>query len=140
MLVSEKVTLEFDISAIRNAGSSVTPAGENPWRPDPFTFFANYPTETLRPDMRFAPMAGATAEGASAVLKSFASNFAQHVLPTEAELVFVFALLKTKGPQTAAQLASGAPPHRRPTIERAALWLLKHGFVTLVNGKQTPPD
>jgi glycosyltransferase involved in cell wall biosynthesis len=129
-----------ELSAIRTAGQDFTPARDNPWRPDPFSYFSNYPTEALRPDMRFVLADGADAASAAALLKSPASNFAFFALPNEQELPLLFASLKAKGPQTPAELATVVSPARRPAVERAVLWLLKHGFVSVVNGRKTPLD
>ena len=129
-----------DLARVRNGPAPETPIKDNPWRPDPFTFFANYPTEALHPDMLFAATEGVNPAGVAVFSNTTASNFARHIPPYPAEIVTMLELLQSGGPLTSAALTAAMPVHRRASLERGVLWLLKHGFVTLLNGKQTPLD
>jgi hypothetical protein len=139
-IVPRYQALWADLARVREASKSFTPIKDNPWRPDPYRFFANYPTEALRPDMVFAAAEGVDPAAAAALLDSPASNYARYVPPSGAEVVLMLNLLKTGGPLTSEALTAAMPAGRRSSLERGVLWLLKHGFVTLLNGKSTPLD
>lgn len=127
-----------ELAAIRKAATTESPMPDNPWRPDPYSYFANYPTEPVRPDMRFQISAGADAAQAAARLQSPSAGFARHYLPSEAEVTMMMQVLADNGPMTAEAFAAAMPANRRPALERSLLWLAKHGFVSVLNGKKPP--
>ena len=127
-----------ELNRVRAAATTSTPIKDNPWRPDPFRVFANYPTQALHPGMLFAAAEGVDPAAAAAFLNSPASNFVRYVTPSPDEVVTILNLLQANGPMTNEAIAEAMPAHRRPSLRRGVLWLLKHGFVTLLNGKPTP--
>jgi hypothetical protein len=129
-----------DLNRVRTTAKRSTPMKDNPWRPSPYRFFANYPTEALRPDMIFAAGKDVDPAAAAAFLETPATNFSRYVPPTPAEVKEILDRLRTGGPLDSATLTASMPEHRRHSLERGMLWLLKHGFVTLLNGKPTPLD
>jgi glycosyltransferase involved in cell wall biosynthesis len=134
-IVPRYQALWAELAAIRTSGATVTPTADNPWRPDPFRMFASYPTEALRPDMLFAAAPGVSSDAAVALLSTPAANFIRYVLPQPGEIILILALLQAEGPLTSAALTEAMPPARRSTLERGVLWLVKHGFVHVLNGK-----
>jgi glycosyltransferase involved in cell wall biosynthesis len=106
-------------------------AGENPWRLDPFTMFASYPTaalthaDTVRTPRRFAE--GELAE----VLARASVRDGGRRLPTLAEAHEIVAALSPDYEIEVGALVAIFPPERRPFIERGLVWLAKFGLVKL---------
>jgi glycosyltransferase involved in cell wall biosynthesis len=103
----------------------------NPYRPDPYVLFANYPTRhiarddvvSLEPGMDW-PTAHARLEGPLAVYSRFNR-------PNPQELATVITALAERGPMPVGQVLELIPPGRRNFLERGLLWLARHDVVSL---------
>jgi glycosyltransferase involved in cell wall biosynthesis len=103
----------------------------NPRRPDPFTLFANYPTEPLRGTARVAAVAGAEARLAQ-ILGTPAATFGGSFLPNVAELERMVALLVEAGELTADALAANFAEGRRDRVRRGLLFLAKYHLAAIL--------
>jgi len=109
----------------------------NPRRPDPFTLFANYPTEALRREARVAAVAGADAR-LRQILDTPAAVHGGAFLPTIAELERMIALLAERDDLTAEALAAHFPEARRDRVRRGLLFLAKYHLAAILpNGAST---
>lgn len=115
------------LAELRLAQGQPVPAAW-PARPDPFAGFANYPTAQLAQDSVFA-LARPDAAAALARWRALAMvDFAQYVLPGEAECAAILAAL-AQGEQRAGELAKAVPSARQPYVLRGLAWLLKLGVI-----------
>lgn len=106
-----------------------------PARMDPFHGFAAYPSHTLTLQTRLH----ASGAGAPALRERLARlrtlsmvNFAQVVIPTDAELEAVIEAFAGSDPQhsvTAETVLQAITAQRRPFVLRALAWLLKLGII-----------
>ena len=121
--------------ARRRAAAGPRPGHENPYRPDPFRMFADYPTEHLGHDHLIAA-ARPFDPGEAAVLMELPGvrNTAAR-LPSIDEAEALIAAVIEK-PESVGAILAMFPSDRRPFVERGILWLAKFGFLRL-SGKST---
>jgi alpha-maltose-1-phosphate synthase len=119
------------LTEIRQAHAPALKPLQHPWpaRADPFHAFASYPTNQLTPQTVLSlvnPDPGATARHVADCRGLAMVNFAQAVLPTEAE-VDAMVHAAERGPLPAIDLVSLVPPERHAVALRSLAWLVKLG-------------
>jgi len=124
------------MNARRLAAPAPAPAARNlvnnPWRMDPYTLFAAYPTEYLtdtsmirsRPDLTWAQVKAATG--------SVMTREGGFALPPEAEIVSLVERLAGERQISVGDLLAHFPAPRRVLLERGVLWLAKYGFIEIL--------
>lgn len=103
----------------------------NPRRPDPFTLFANYPTETLRGGSRVVAVEGAEAR-LRQILGTTTAIHGGPFLPTVVELERMVTLMLEHGELTADALAERFPEGRRDRVRRGLLFLAKYHLAAIL--------
>jgi glycosyltransferase involved in cell wall biosynthesis len=131
VIVPQYQALWNELAAIRaDTTLAETPPGPNPWRLDPFTLFASYPTEALTKATLVQAEPFATPELTKAMLSWPVVSYAANVLPSADEVAQI-TRLASNGPVAVAQIVAAFPPARQGLVERAILFLAKYGMVTL---------
>lgn len=105
----------------------------NPYRPDPYRLFANYPSRHLQPDDRLVLEPRIDWAVAAPRLQGPLVRYSGFNRPTSDELQAVFARLIV-GPATVTDLRGLVPTHRANYLERGLLWLARYGLVRIVPG------
>lgn len=103
----------------------------NPYRPDPFVLFANYPTRHLSRDDVVELTADMDGPRAQARLEGPLAVYSRFNRPTDDEVQAVIAALATQGPTPVARLLELVPPGRRNYLERGLIWLARHDVVAI---------
>jgi len=124
------------LNEIRAAQSKDLKPLAHPWpaRMDPFHAFASYPTQALTPQTVLARVDAdlqTSIQRISAYRQLAMVNFAQFVLPTEAETLAVLQSSTVQG-CSAEDLIAAIEPERKPYVLRALAWLLKLGVLKVV--------
>jgi hypothetical protein len=103
----------------------------NPYRPDPYVLFANYPSRHITPhdEINLAP--GMTWDTAKARLDAPLAVYSRFNRPTHAEVEAIVAFLSAHPHCRVADVVAPFPPNRRNLIERGLLWLARHDVVAL---------
>lgn len=109
----------------------------NPYRPDPYRLFANYPTRHLQPDDVVVLEPGLDWPTAARTLEGPLAGYSRFNRPTPRELEAVFSRLAT-GPATVTELRTLVAPARANYLERGLLWLARHALVRVAAAP--PPD
>jgi glycosyltransferase involved in cell wall biosynthesis len=104
---------------------------DNPWAPDPFRFFANYPSEQLTATSMLAP-AGVSWADAQAVMKLPMVRLWPRLLPEPKEVQRILRLLVEKRQCTVSELMAAFPSGQRPYLERGLVWMAKYGLLTVI--------
>ncbi|MBX3482746.1 glycosyltransferase family 4 protein [Phenylobacterium sp.] len=107
------------------------PPRVNPYRPDPYTLFAGYPTRHLQPGDVLAINPGMDWPAAKARLDAPMAAYSRFNRPTPAECETVIAFLAEHGAAPVARLRELIPEGRRNFLERGLLWLARHDVVTI---------
>jgi glycosyltransferase involved in cell wall biosynthesis len=117
--------------ARRRAAAPVAHPRANPYRPDPYTLFGNYPSRNLqRTDMAAANPERDWA-AAKARLEAPLAEYSRMNRPTPEEVEAVFAALAARGPMPVAQLLAEIPTGRRSFVERGLLWMARHDLISI---------
>lgn len=112
----------------------------NPWRMDPFTLFASYPTEYLTATTMVRLNADVTWGKVKLMIDEPMARIGAVMLPTEKELeALVEALIKVRQ-SSVGDLTGQHPPVRSILLERGILWLAKYGFATVIGRSNIIPD
>lgn len=119
-----------ELAAIRLSAAAETRVPVDPWKLDPFTLFAGYPTAALQPTSLLTLYPGATAQGAAAMLQAPQVGHAAHMLARPEELAAIMVRLAA-GPATVAELVAAFAPVRQGFVERSLLWLAKFGLAEI---------
>jgi len=127
-----------ELGEIRRAAPRQGPKPLNPWRPDPFSLFACYPTGPTTPDTLVHLAPGMTPDAAAALLDEPSIAYAEPATPNRGEIRALIARLAEVELLTVADLVADFPPHRRGVIERGVTWLAKYGCVALTPIPQVP--
>jgi glycosyltransferase involved in cell wall biosynthesis len=130
-IIPQYQALWAEQDARRRAAAAAPSADINPYRPDPYVLFANYPTRHLQgsdvleaaPDMDWA--------AAKARLDAPLASYSRFNRPTSAETEALVATLLQRGPLAVAQLLEGFPEPRRNLLERGLIWLARHDVVAI---------
>jgi glycosyltransferase involved in cell wall biosynthesis len=115
--------------ARRRAAPPEPLAPDNPFRPDPYSLFASYPTRHVALDHHLALSPGVTWEAAAARLAQPLAIYSRLNRPTAAEVEQVFRWLSERPGGPLADLLETFPPGRRPFIRRGVLWLARHDVI-----------
>ena len=111
----------------------------NPWRMDPFTLFAAYPTEYLTPTTMVSLGPDVTWDKVKMMIDTPIARIGAAALPTEKELeALVEALIKVRQ-CSVGDLTRAHPPLRSVILERGVLWLAKYGFATVIGKSSIIP-
>ncbi len=134
-IIPQYQALWAEQEARRRAAAPDTAPTDNPFRPDPFRLFGNYPTHHLREDDRLALAPDLTAEQALARLASPLAAASAVNRPTLAEVAQVLAWLAGRPEASVADLLATFPAARRPFVWRGLLWIARFGAIII-----TPAD
>jgi glycosyltransferase involved in cell wall biosynthesis len=107
---------------------------DNPFRPDPFTLFANYPTRHLGPQDQVVLTPGMTWDAARPRLDAPLAIYSRFNRPTHGEVQAILEHLAAHPSATVASILTLFPPQRRGFVERGLLWLARHDVVALRQG------
>lgn len=114
----------------RAAAPDPTPT-DHPFRPDPYTLFAGYPTRHILPGDTVDLSGFATWSAAQARLDGPLAAYSRFNRPTHAELQQVFEHVAANGPTPMAKLLQLIEPGRRSYMERALIWMARHDVLTM---------
>lgn len=114
----------------RRRAAGARPPQDNPFHPDPFRMFADYPTRVLAAGDLVALARPITPEAAAAWLAQDGARQVAARLPEPAEIAALVARLGA-GPLSAAELLAGFPAGRRAFLERGLVWMAKFDVVRL---------
>ncbi|HKR88328.1 MAG TPA: glycosyltransferase family 4 protein, partial [Phenylobacterium sp.] len=134
-IIPQYQALWAEQDARRRAAPVVAAGAGNPFRPDPFTLFASYPTRRLQPAWRVGVPPGMTWADASAVLTSPLAAYSNLHRPNLEALGALFQRLEQSGPVTVAQAVAPYGPGDRAFMQRGLLWMARFGALVL-----TPDD
>jgi len=131
VIIPQYQALWAEQNARRRTAPLVPAKAANPFRPDPFTLFGGYPTQSLQPDWQVAVPPGVEWTDARSALTSALAVYSALHRPTmeEAQKAFEWAL--AYGPAPLARLVEAFPPHRRPFVQRGLLWMARFGALAL---------
>lgn len=116
----------------RRRAAPVLPApADNPFRPDPFTLFAGYPSRHFAADWRVSAPAGMSWAAAQAVLASPLAAYSAIHRPEMAVCAKLFEGLVASGPMTVAEAVAPFAAGSRPFIQRGILWMARFGVIDL---------
>ncbi|HEY3948959.1 glycosyltransferase family 4 protein [Phenylobacterium sp.] len=130
-IIPQYQALWAEQTARRQAAASAPPAANDPFRPDPFTLFAAYPTRHLAATWRAAVPAGMTWPVAAARLAGPLAAFGAMNRPTLQEAEEIVAWLAEQPGLAVAEIAARFPANRRNAITRGLLWLARFGVIAL---------
>lgn len=111
----------------------------NPWRLDPFTLFASYPTEYLSPSSMVRLNPDVTWDAVRLMVHEPMARIGASVLPTEQDLKALVDALSAVRQCSVGELTKPHPPIRSTLLERGILWLAKYGFATIIGRSNTIP-
>lgn len=104
----------------------------NPRRLDPFTLFADYPTETLEARTTLALSPGMTTDAAKKILGSSYGALARHMLLADAHCEAIIKFMAARDQATVAELIANWPMGHRSFAERGLLWLVKFDVLRIL--------
>jgi glycosyltransferase involved in cell wall biosynthesis len=122
--------------AEQNARRLATPPDQgsvvNPFRPDPFALFQNYPTRHLTVEHRVVVAPGMDWAQAGPLLAGPLVNYASFNRPTMPEVEQLLEWLGARPGATVRQVEETFPPGRRLFIRRGLLWLARYAVVRIL--------
>ena len=104
----------------------------NPRRLDPFTLFADYPTEILDGRTTLALSPGMTADAAKKILGSPYGALARSMLLADAHCEAIIKFVAARDQATVAELIANWPVGHRSFAERGLLWLVKFDVLRIL--------
>jgi len=125
--------LELNQRRLAEKEATGRPTGliHNPWRMDPFSLFASYPTECLTSSTMLSLNPGANWDAVKVFIQSKMARSGVFGLPTEQELEGLLLALSKVRTISVADIVAEAPAGRRVFLERGILYFAKYGFVTI---------
>ncbi len=102
-----------------------------PYRPDPYTLFASYPSRSLQRSDLVTLQPGMDWPTAEARLAGPLAAYSALNRPVAAELSVVLGRLASGGPATVAELLGLVAPERRSYLERGLIWMARHDVVAI---------
>jgi glycosyltransferase involved in cell wall biosynthesis len=132
-IIPQYEALWAEQDARRRAAPAAAPQ-INPFAPDPFTLFENYPTRHIGRDDVVSLVPGMTWPLAQARLSGALASYSRFNRPTDQEVETVLAHLGQQGQATVGALRELAPPPRRNYLERGLIWLARHDVVEIYSG------
>lgn len=133
VIIPQYEALWGEQDARRRAAPAAAPQA-NPFTPDPFTLFENYPTRNLGPEDIVTLTPGITLPTAQARLSAPLASYSRFNRPTELEVEGVLNHLATQGPMAVAALRELVAAPRRSFLERGLIWLARHDVVEIRPG------
>jgi glycosyltransferase involved in cell wall biosynthesis len=131
-IIPQYQALWAEQAARRRAAPPEALVPDDPFRPDPYRLFANYPTRHLGLDDRISLQAEVTVDAASARLAQPLAAYARINRPTETEVATAVAWLAERGSDApVSELLAAFPPERRAFVRRGVLWMARHGAVVI---------
>lgn len=118
---------------LRAAAAQPSRAHDNPYRPDPYTLFAGYPTRHLAREDVVTLRPGFDWPAVKAQLEAPLAAYSRFNRPNAHELETVVLALAEHGPMPVGRLIESLPS-RRNFMQRALIWLARHDVVTLKPG------
>ncbi|CAN7204557.1 glycosyltransferase family 4 protein [Phenylobacterium sp. LjRoot219] len=134
-IIPQYQALWAEQDARRRAAPVVATDPGNPFRPDPFTLFASYPTRHFRGDWIVSAPPGVAWSDVEALLTSPLAAHSGINRPALVDCAKLFEHVATRGPTTAAEAVAQFSAGLRPFVQRAILWMARFGAFTL-----TPSD
>jgi glycosyltransferase involved in cell wall biosynthesis len=132
VIIPQYQALWAEQDARRRAAPSESVAPDNPFRPDPYRLFANYPTRHLGLDDRISLPTDMTVADAAVRLAQPLATYGRINRPTEAEVAAAVAWLADHGSDSSlAELLEVFPAERRAFVRRGLLWMSRHGVVVI---------
>lgn len=134
-IIVQYEALWTELTKIRKSEALALKPLKYPWpaRMDPFYAFGSYPTHTLTSQTAVA-LVDADASAAGVQVNSYRQlamvNFAEAVLPSEAEVQVVLAAAAS-GPKPAGELIAAIPAERQAFVFRSLPWLMKLGILRI---------
>ncbi|MBL8772023.1 MAG: glycosyltransferase family 4 protein [Phenylobacterium sp.] len=130
-IIPQYQALWADQDARRRAAPPDPAPMSDPYRPDPFTLFAGYPTRHIGRADVVSLVAGWDWTTALARLDAPLAVYSRFNRASASELELVFAHLVQHGPTPVARLRDLVPPGRSNFLERSLLWLARHDIVRI---------
>jgi len=112
-------------------GGTVAPPPRNPFRPDPFTLYASYPTRHLADDWRATLRPGMDWPAAKAALSRPLAAYGYVNRPNAGECEEILSWLADRPGARVSEIAELFPAYRRPAITRGLLWIARFGVIEL---------
>ena len=122
-----------DLHQRRSKDAGGKPQGgsrRRPDRPDPFSMFDSYPTNTLARGAAFQRRDNVTVEAAVALRDIKSTRFARRILPSPQVIEDVLTLIGVSNWTTFEELAQAKLNCSSIALERALVWLTKVGVLT----------
>jgi glycosyltransferase involved in cell wall biosynthesis len=130
-IVPQYQALWADQNARRMAASPQPPIFNNPFRLDPFTLFAAYPSRSLSKDWTVALAPGMDWPLAQLRLSGPLADYGDVQRPTLAESQQVVAWLADRPEGLVSDLVRIFPPARQAAMTRGLLWIARFGVIEL---------
>jgi glycosyltransferase involved in cell wall biosynthesis len=130
-IVPQYQALWAEQNARRRAAPPAAGIMNNPFRPDPFTLYASYPTRHLASGWRARLGAGIDWPVASALLSGPLATYGGVNRPNLQEVEQIVAWLAERPDALVSELAELFPAWRRPAISRGVLWIARFGVIEL---------
>ena len=125
-----------DMNRIRLAAKPVVPPPRNvvnnPWRMDPYTLFARYPTEYVSDTSRVSLRPGVTWDDIQTLIDQPMATGGAFALPSAPSLRELYQALAEVRQCSVGDLTARFAANQRVKIERGVLWLAKYGLVTII--------
>jgi len=132
-IIPQYEALWTEQDARRRAAPAAAP-GANPFAPDPFTLFENYPTRHINRGDLVGLVPGMTLPLAQARLAAPLASYSRFNRPTLQEVEAVLNHLAERGDVSVATLRELVAPPRRNFLERGLIWLARHDVVEIRPG------
>ncbi|THD58906.1 glycosyltransferase family 4 protein [Phenylobacterium sp.] len=133
-VVPQYQALWGELAARRRAAPQVAGAMGNPFRPDPFTLYASYPTRHLADGWRATLCPDMDWPAAQAVLSRPLAAYGYINRPNAAECEKILAWLAERPGAQVSEIVELFPAFRRPAIARGLLWIARFGVIELRPG------
>jgi glycosyltransferase involved in cell wall biosynthesis len=131
VVVPQYQALWADQNARRRATPPQAPIYNNPYRPDPFTLFATYPTHSLSADWRATVSPGLAWPEAKALLSGPLAAYGNANRPSLEESEQIVTWLADRPGARVSEIAELFPAGRRSAIARGLLWIARFGVIAL---------
>jgi hypothetical protein len=133
-IIPQYQALWADQAARLRAAAPEAQKRPNPYRPDPYVLFANYPTRHISRDDVVSLVPGMDWPAAHARLAGPLAVYSRFNRPNDQELQTVIAALAEQGPMPVGRLIELVAQGRRNILERGLLWLARYDVVALHAG------
>lgn len=131
VIIPQYQALWADQNARRAAAAAEAADVDNPFRPDPFTLFAGYPTHHVTSEWRVALAPGMDRVQARALLSGKLAAYSPFNRPTLEEAEAAVTWLADRPGAAISELIEILPPNRRSHLARGVLWMARFGVLVL---------